>query len=455
MEASKDQKIQELELRVQYLERHLEHFRNIISEDTPSQEVVDQLIIEAYQKELLLNSVVALNRELLNDTWNQDLLKTIMAEAQSILECSASSVLLLNPEKTYLYFEVAHGDKAREVKTMTLDVKEGIAGKVAREGKSSIVNEPYQQPDFNSGFDRKTGFVTRAILCAPLIHQEEIFGVVQVINPIGRDNFTLKDLYTLEVFARQACVTLLKQRLTRELQNKNHQLEEANLLKSTFLANVSHELRTPLTPVLAWASMLQDDLQDVDMLREGLMVMEDQCNLLNELITSLIYLAQLDSKQVFLEIQAVNLQNLCEKVAKGFQKRAGEKNISITVESTECPQVEADPSKVKLCLKQLLDNAIKFNLPKGEIQLKVEEESDHVVCKITNTGELIPDDLIPKLTQRFRQVDNSLTRKHGGLGIGLSLVQGFLELFQGDFSIKSDPSTGTTTAQFRLRKIVR
>lgn len=200
--------------------------------------------------------------------------------------------------------------------------------------------------------------------------------------------------------------------------------------------------------------MLQDDLQDVDMLREGLIVIEEQCNLLNELITSLIYLAQLDSKQVFLELQSVNLQNLCEKVAKSFHCRAEKKSISITVEANECSSVEADPSKIKLCLKQLFDNAIKFNLPKGEVKLKLEDESEFVVCRITNTGELIPDDLSPKLTQRFRQVDNSLTRKHGGLGIGLSLVQGFLELFHGDFAIKSDPATGTTTAQFRLKKIV-
>ena len=359
-----EQQITELELQVKFLRDRLNYYEKSLSSDEDSRVIVDHLIEDGYHKELLLNSIREINKRLLDDPNDSSLLDEIMNQVQDILHSTASSVLLCNPNRTHLYFEVARGEAGTEIKKLVLDIQHGIGGYVARSGHSVIENDPYSNRYFNPEFDKATKFRTRNILCTPLKHHGEIIGVLQVINSLDSKNFTPKELRILEIFADQAAITILKQRMMQELIEKSEALEKANLAKTTFLANVSHELRTPLTPVLAWSSMLKDSLDEPEFIIEGLDVIEDQCSHLNKLITNLIHLAQIDSDQVYLDPGYIELEPIALHSWSQFQKQAEEKNIQVEFQPCEDSfTIYADEGKVALCLEQIFDNSIKFNDP--------------------------------------------------------------------------------------------
>lgn len=110
------------------------------------------------------------------------LLSKVGAAAESLLDSEASAILLATEDKTALYFKVASGEKSGALKTMTLRLGEGIAGWVAENRKAKIVNDARGDPQFAAEFDRVSGFVTRSLLCVPMVHREELIGVIEVLN---------------------------------------------------------------------------------------------------------------------------------------------------------------------------------------------------------------------------------------------------------------------------------
>jgi len=446
-----EHKISELESELKLLRDQVQHYQEQAASD---QGIPADQLGDTYRGHLLLEAVRNINRGLLEAPNRSSLLAEIMLEARKVLHCAGSSVLLLNDEGTALYFEVAQGEKGQAVKELLLDINEGIGGYVVRTGKTVLENSPYENPHFNPDFDRKTGHQTRNIICAPLMDGGKSLGVLQVINALGRSSFSREDLKDLELFCVQASLALLKHRMLQELQDKNEELAESNRLKSFFLAAVSHELRTPLTPVLAWSGMLSDPDMDDETRAEGIGEIEEHSSHLANLITDLIHLAELDCDQVYIEPQDLNLMDLVQLAIQNKKALLDEKRISLDSSSLQNEQwVFADESKTQICIEQILDNAIKFNdVSDGTISLESGENSDEITFKCKNSGEGIPEKMIPTLCQRFHQVDESRTREHGGLGIGLSLVQGFMELYGGSIQVESSQENRETTVTLSFKK---
>ncbi len=170
--------------------------------------------------EPLLNA----NRVLASTLDIDKLLKIVLQLAAEVVRAETGSLLILDAKTNELTFDVALGDAGKQLKTIRLKVGEGIAGWVAQERKPQIVNDPANDPRWARKADDKTKFVTRSILCVPMLYQGQLLGVVQAINKVG-DGFTADDQVILESFASQTAVAIQNARLFSSLRQEKEKVD--------------------------------------------------------------------------------------------------------------------------------------------------------------------------------------------------------------------------------------
>ena len=157
----------------------------------------------------------------------QPLLEMIMEKSKEVMDAEASSLMLLDEETQELVFNVATGEKGAALRQIRLPLGRGIAGWVAQNREALLVPDAYEDPRFNRDADKMSGFRTRSILCVPLMMQERILGVVQVLNPKFKDSFVEKDQDTFTSFADNAAIAIESARLYEEIKQRAEELREA------------------------------------------------------------------------------------------------------------------------------------------------------------------------------------------------------------------------------------
>jgi signal transduction histidine kinase/ActR/RegA family two-component response regulator len=219
--------------------------------------------------------------------------------------------------------------------------------------------------------------------------------------------------------------------------------EAANRAKTEFLANMSHEIRTPLNGVLGIADVLDRTRLSAKQ-RELVGVIRQSGGLLNGLLTDLLDLARVEAGAAELRLETVELAGLVDSVKDLFAPAAAEKGLQLRAAIEVGPAgatVTCDPQRLRQVLGNLLNNAIKFT-EAGEVVLTAERAGDRVTFEVRDTGPGFDDMAKASLFQRFRQADNSATRKHGGAGLGLAICDEFVRLMGGALTCESQPGAG-------------
>lgn len=157
----------------------------------------------------------------------QPLLQMIMEKSKEVMDAEASSLMLLDEETHELYFNVATGEKGAAIKEIRLPLGRGIAGWVAENRQPLLVPDAYQDPRFNPDADKRSGFHTRSMVCVPLMMQDRILGVVQVINPRYKQSFEEGELLTFTSFAHNAAIAIENARLYEEIKQRAEELHQA------------------------------------------------------------------------------------------------------------------------------------------------------------------------------------------------------------------------------------
>jgi PAS domain S-box-containing protein len=206
----------------------------------------------------------------------------------------------------------------------------------------------------------------------------------------------------------------------------------ANIAKDNFLGTLSHELRTPLTPVIGWLHMMRSGMIPVNEFERGLAVIDKNSHTLMRLINDLIDMSAIMSGKMRIESALVSLPSVLREVIETARPEASRR---INIELTECVEetVEVMGDRVRLVqiFSNLLDNAVKFSPDEGSVRVKCQADGDQLRLVFEDEGEGIDADFLPHVFERFRQADESKTRAHGGLGIGLALVKSFVEAHGG------------------------
>ncbi len=226
--------------------------------------------------------------------------------------------------------------------------------------------------------------------------------------------------------------------------------ERASRMKDEFLSNLSHELRTPLNAILGWAHIMQQDSTAPAQLARGVEVIERNARAQAQIIEDLLDMSAIISGKVRLHVaERIDLTAVVTAAIETTRTAADAKHLTIDVE-LDAPErlgISADPSRLQQVIWNLLSNAIKFTPTGGRINVKVERVQQRIEIAVTDTGEGIEADFLPYVFDRFRQADASTTRRHSGLGLGLSIVKQLVELHGGTVRVHSEgKDKGTTFA---------
>jgi signal transduction histidine kinase/DNA-binding NarL/FixJ family response regulator len=214
--------------------------------------------------------------------------------------------------------------------------------------------------------------------------------------------------------------------------------QEANRLKEEFLATLSHELRTPLQAMLSWTQILQTERADPAMFARGLEVIERSAKAQTQLIDALLDVSRITSGKVSLENQVVSLRSLLLSALDAARPDAAAREVTMRgPTSDEEIRVRGDPNRLGQVIANLLSNAIKFTPSGGMVNATLDRVDNMAEIRISDTGEGIRREFLPHVFERFRQGDSSSTRRHGGLGIGLSVVRQLVELHGGRVKAES------------------
>ena len=208
--------------------------------------------------------------------------------------------------------------------------------------------------------------------------------------------------------------------------------EEAMRSKDEFLAVVSHELRTPLSAILGWVRMLKTGNLDETTVARALDTIERNAKSQSQLIEDLLDFSRTLSGHVRLEMGRVEPAAVAEAAINVVRPAADAKSIRLEaiVDPRACP-ISGDAERLQQVLWNLLSNAIKFTPQGGRVQVRVARVESNVEIAVSDTGQGISPDFLPYVFERFRQADNTITRRHAGLGLGLSICKNLVELHGG------------------------
>lgn len=325
-----------------------------------------------------------------------------------------------------------------------------------------LIISDYKLPDFNAEEAYKQVEIQRP--CIPFICISGTIGEERAVEllKMGVVDYILKDrVQRLVPAAERALKEAKKQLLLAEveenLRTQNEELrvakeraEESDRLKTSFLNNISHEIRTPLNGIQGYISLLVNE--NDDLVRKSLeSVIIDLARQLIDMVDNVLKISLIESKQFHISCRDVNLEDVLEEVYSKFRAKFERKGIRFSQAHSPAEisekLVSTDKAKLAQVLENLCDNALKFTRT-GEARLGVEKIQGFMRFYVEDTGVGIPEEKQHLVFERFRQVDEGLTRNYDGVGLGLPIAKAYVEALGG--KIWFDTSSNGTTFYFTI-----
>lgn len=244
-----------------------------------------------------------------------------------------------------------------------------------------------------------------------------------------------------------------REQLLLRAERARAEAEAANRIKDEFLATLSHELRTPLTSLLGWSSVLREARRDEKVLKQGLDAIDRNARVQAQLIDDLLDVSRIVSGKLHLDVRPLDMDSVTRAAINVVKPAADAKGITLDYwVQPGLGAISADSARLQQIVWNLLSNAVKFTPHGGKIQIRVEQDDANATVTVSDTGQGIDAEFLPRVFDRFRQADSSTTRSFGGLGLGLAIVRHLVELHGGTVSARSDGAGkgATFSASFPL-----
>jgi len=379
-------------------------------------------------------------------------LEVLLKKINLVLPYSATTIRLLNIETGQL----------EPVACWNLDekawkVQEWIAGRgtpnLVFESKAPLVIGDVQSDARcrDPEFFRKHALVS--YLGVPLIAKGQVLGVLGFYTK-EKHEFSDEEVEFLCTLGAQAAIAINNSQLYGEMTKLAADLARSNRVKDEFLSVMSHELRTPLNVVMGYTGMIKDGLlgkinpEQEKALEKVISRARDQLTM----ITGILQATQMEAEGVKVERHEFSLRDFLNDLRSSYEVPLGKELTLKWDYPSDLPVVQTDSEKLKQILQNLINNAVKFT-EKGHITISVRclpnprppnPAHEMIEFKVADTGIGIPKEIIPVIFEKFRQVDSSETRLHGGIGIGLYIVKKFTELLGGKVEVESAVGKGST-----------
>ena len=230
-----------------------------------------------------------------------------------------------------------------------------------------------------------------------------------------------------------------------EKKNSEREMQEANRRKDEFLAMLAHELRNPLAPIRNAVEIIRSSKTDTARIDWTCEIIERQVQHMSRLLDDLLDVSRITHGQIRLNKESTDLTTLVRRSLDASRTVLEKKNLRLVTDFVPGPvPISADVTRIEQVITNLLNNAVKFTPPGGQITVSVHHEGDSAMLRVVDNGRGIAPDLLPRIFQLFEQGDRSLARSEGGLGIGLTLVQNLVRMHSGTVEAKSEgPGRGS------------
>jgi PAS domain S-box-containing protein len=281
------------------------------------------------------------------------------------------------------------------------------------------------------------GLRPQSSLVAPMATLGRIVGTVEV-QSYENHAFREEHITAMKMAANLAAVAIENMRLLQFETRAREAAEEASRLKDEFLATLSHELRTPLTAILGWSSMLKDSRLDEKTFKMAVEIVERNARTQQQIVDDILDVSRIITGNLRFDAEPTDLCGVVEAAVDTVRHAAAAKNISLRAEfEPGVGPVMGDPRRLQQVVWNLMLNAVKFTPIGGEVRAHVDCSGAHARITVNDTGAGISPNFLPYVFDRFRQGDQSTTRVHGGLGLGLSIVRHLVELHGGTVRAES------------------
>ncbi|HZX80780.1 MAG TPA: ATP-binding protein, partial [Lysobacter sp.] len=269
--------------------------------------------------------------------------------------------------------------------------------------------------------------------------------------------FTGRQVRAVEAIAALASVGMSRLHLFRKVEGEAREKERlyqeavhANRMKDEFLATISHELRTPLTSILGWSEMLASGRLTPAMVERAIGTIDRNARAQAQIIEDLLDISRIVSGKLRLDVREMEVLQPVEAAVDAVRPAALARDVELQLDApADIGRVRADPDRLQQVVWNLVTNAVKFTGRGGRVDVALRRGDGFVEIRVRDTGRGIAPEFLPRLFDRFSQVDASSTREHGGLGLGLSIVRHLVEMHGG--TVRADSAGLGEGAEFVVR----
>lgn len=386
----------------------------------------------------------------------EKMLDNLLSCLVSTWSAADSGILsIYDPEDKQLSIAAAEGYHFKWLKKIHLTPGEAMGGTALVSGETELCPTPdaIAQARLNLSEKHRQLFAAAnegfppplSAVCIPLITGETKVGVFLLENRRQPRSFVPEDLPFLQAVSDLVAVAIDNARLRRELQT-TRSLEEANRLKAEVISTLAHEMRTPLTSIKGYSTALLMDeggLFKPEARRDFLRIIDEECIVLQTLITDLLESSIIEAGFLKLELQPVLVPRLAREVVDDYSRRR-EKHRFLVDFPSDFPVVDADPDRIFQVLRNLLDNAVKYSPDGGLVVVRGEVDENEVTISVADQGVGIAPEHLNRLFEKYFRVEQGLGRHVVGSGLGLPICHAIVEKHGGRIWAESEVDEGTT-----------
>jgi len=390
----------------------------------------------------ILSRFLEVTRSLDSEADLESCLRLILSSAVELTGSETASLLEYDEAAVNFYFKyVPWFHKDANESGARIPLNGSIAGWIFLNGTSLAVDNALNDPRHSKKVDELAGITIHSVLGSPMLARGNPIGVLEVFNKRG--NYTNEDVLVVETLAALAAAAMQKDILEKTVLASKEEARELDRLKNEFIAITSHELRTPLGLILGHSTFLKELLGSDH--EEQLDAIIRNASRLKEIIESLTSVDNYQSGGALVRSRKVSIARIIEDVCMSFEEMAKKKKITIKKALPPGREmwVDVDGGKVAIALSNIMKNAVTFTNEGGEIVIRGEQQPDYVKVSVKDNGIGIPAADLPHVFERFYQVEDHLTRRHGGMGLGLSVAKVMVEMHGGRIWAESEEGNGS------------
>jgi signal transduction histidine kinase len=410
---------------------------------------------EAVEKPERLRAIFEIAKILVTEGEQETMLSDLLEALIDTLEAAdAGSLWVYDPSEESLIAKGAVGYDKRYFLRMRLAPGEAISGKAYLSGRPELYPTPEttaeamanMTPENMGYFVQSTVGLAEPLsaICVPLGIGDARLGALALLNLRQPGGFTSADLDFLVRVADLVFLAIENARLRSDLEAAQA-LSEANRLKAEVISVLAHEMRTPLTSIKGYSTalLMEETTFSPETQREFLQIIDEECDVLQDLIHDLLESSIIDAGLLRLEYQPVQLRSLARSITEDFARRSTVHRFLVDF-SASFPIVDADPDRISQVLRNLLDNAVKYSPEGGLVIVRGEERADEVVVSVADQGPGIAPEHLNRLFEKFFRAKTGLGHHVVGSGLGLPIAHSIIESHGGRIWADSTLGQGTT-----------